>query len=115
MNRDRRNCFGRGSTCASPSGVPPSAEVSLLATGRNASTAEARVTDQQVTKGRVEALGLIICRLDELRQLAASHGLELLGYLLDVAFTESCDSIRRVRSAAEDQTTDGAVHAEDIG
>ena len=37
-------------------------------------------------EGQVEALGLIICRLDELRHLAAAQGLEFLGYLLDVAF-----------------------------
>lgn len=42
-----------------------------------------------------EGLAFIICRLDELRQMAASHGLDLLGYLLDVAYTEANEMIRR--------------------
>ncbi|MBZ9772556.1 hypothetical protein [Mesorhizobium sp. CO1-1-8] len=105
MNRDRRNSFGRTPTCVSTSPVPRTAEASLLAARRQASAAEAEATDQQQTKGRLEALGLIICRLDEMRQLAASHGLEPIGYLLDVAFTESCDAIRRERSSAEAQET----------
>ncbi|TIS18625.1 MAG: hypothetical protein E5X07_31495 [Mesorhizobium sp.] len=56
--------------------------------------------DKEQQQDRVEALGFIICRLDELRQLAASQGLELVGSLLDVAFNESCDAIRRERSSA---------------
>ncbi|WP_112101622.1 hypothetical protein [Mesorhizobium hawassense] len=58
------------------------------------------MTDNDQTTRRGEALGVIVCRLDELRQLAAAQGLEFLGYLLDVAFNESCDAIRRERSAA---------------
>ncbi|RWE12562.1 MAG: hypothetical protein EOS76_26285 [Mesorhizobium sp.] len=65
------------------------------------------MTDNGQTTARGEALGVIVCRLDELRQLAASQGLELIGYLLDVAFNESCDAIRRERlSAHGQQTTD---------
>ncbi|MGX5806112.1 hypothetical protein ACWGS9_33770 [Bradyrhizobium sp. Arg314] len=106
MNRDRKNCFGRRSTRASTSLVPPAAGASLLDARRHTSTVEAEATGQQQgTKDRAEALGFIICRLDELRQMAASHGLELLGYLLDVAFTESCDAIRRERSSARGQET----------
>ncbi|MGX5845189.1 hypothetical protein ACWGTI_31520 [Mesorhizobium sp. ArgA1] len=105
MNRDCRNPFGRRPTRVSTSLVPPAAEASLLDARGHASTAEAGATDQQRTKDRVEALGLIICRLDEMRQLAASHGLELIGYLLDVTFTESCDAIRRERSSAQAQET----------
>ncbi|RWJ01222.1 hypothetical protein [Mesorhizobium sp.] len=59
------------------------------------------MTDQEETKDRVEALGFIICRLDELRQMAASQGLETLRVLLDVAFTESCDAIRRERASTQ--------------
>ncbi|TPJ38219.1 hypothetical protein [Mesorhizobium sp. B2-6-5] len=66
------------------------------------------------TKARSEALGFIICRLDELRQMAASHGLEFMGYLLDVVFAESCDAIRRERSCARGETTDAAVRADDV-
>ncbi|MET3524793.1 hypothetical protein ABID25_006664 [Mesorhizobium abyssinicae] len=68
----------------------------------------AEVTDQEKIKARAEALGFIICRLDELRQMAASHGLQTLGCLLDVAFTESCDAIRWKRgegSPTSGQTT----------
>lgn len=53
------------------------------------------MTDAELKRARGEALGFLVCRLDELRQMAASHGLDFLGYLLDVAFTESCDTIRR--------------------
>lgn len=74
MNRDRRNSFGRRLTCVSTSPVPPTADASLHGAKRHASTTEAGSTDQQGTEGRVEALGVIICRLDEMRQLAASHG-----------------------------------------
>ncbi|RWI88946.1 hypothetical protein [Mesorhizobium sp.] len=63
------------------------------------------MTDNDQTTTRVEALGVIVCRLDELRQLAASLTLELIGYLLDVAFNESCDAIRRERSCAQAQET----------
>ncbi|TIN45555.1 MAG: hypothetical protein E5Y25_10920 [Mesorhizobium sp.] len=63
------------------------------------------MTYAQQPKARREALGFIVCRLDELRQLAASHGLDLLGYLLDVAFTESCDTIRREHSSHQGQET----------
>ncbi|RUW73795.1 MAG: hypothetical protein E5V66_24080 [Mesorhizobium sp.] len=61
--------------------------------------------DQRTTRG--EALGVIVCRLDELRQLAASQGLELIGYLLDVAFNEACDAIRRERLSAQGHETAG--------
>ncbi|WP_149908130.1 hypothetical protein [Mesorhizobium sp. SARCC-RB16n] len=103
MNRDRRT-FGRRLTDASTPPVSPTADASLLA----------GMTDQERAKDRVKALGLIICRMDEMRQLAASHGLEPLGHLLTVAFTESCDAIRRERSAVQDQTPDAAVRADDI-
>jgi hypothetical protein len=106
MNRDRKNSFGRRLSCVSTSRLPPTADASLLAARQHASTAEAEATDQQGTEGRAEALGVIICRLDELRKLAAFHGLETLGRLLDVAFTESCDAIRRERSCAQaDEST----------
>ncbi|RJT31460.1 hypothetical protein D3227_28405 [Mesorhizobium waimense] len=72
------------------------------------------MTDNELTKARGEALGVIVCRLDELRQMAASHGLEFIGYLLDVAFTESCDAIRRERSCARSETMDAAVRADDV-
>ncbi|MDG4898405.1 hypothetical protein P9272_33285 [Mesorhizobium sp. WSM4976] len=101
MKRDRRNSFGRRLTCSSTSLVPPTADASLFAAGPHSSTGEEKVTRQEQTKDHVEALGFIICRLDELRQMAASHGLEALGCLLDVAFTESCDAIRRERSCAQ--------------
>ncbi|TIU09496.1 MAG: hypothetical protein E5W44_16130 [Mesorhizobium sp.] len=101
MNRDRRNSFGRRLTRATTSLVPPTADPSLLLGGPNSSSGEEKATGQGQTKDRVEALGFIICRLDELREMAASHGLEALGCLLDVAFTESCDAIRRERSCAQ--------------
>lgn len=63
------------------------------------------MTGQEQTKDRVEALGLIISRLDELPQMASFHGLEPLGCLLDVAFIESCDAIRRERSYAQAEET----------
>lgn len=63
------------------------------------------MTDAQQSRARGEALGLIVCRIDELRQLAACHGLHFLGYLLDVAFTESCDMIRRERPCEQDKET----------
>ncbi|WP_095779687.1 hypothetical protein [Mesorhizobium sp. WSM3868] len=72
------------------------------------------MTDTERTEGRDEALGFIVCRLDELRQVAASHRLEFLGYLLDVAFTESCDAIRRERSSAQGKTMDTPVCADDM-
>jgi hypothetical protein len=101
MNRDRRNSFGRRLTCVSTSSVPPTPDASLLAARPDASTTEAGAADQRGTKSRVDALGRIICRLDEMRQLAVSHGLELLGYLLDAAFAESCDAIRKEHSCAQ--------------
>ncbi|MDX8503492.1 hypothetical protein RFM99_34625 [Mesorhizobium sp. VK4C] len=91
MNQNPRNAFGRRLADARTSPPSSTADTSL----------PAEVTDQEQTKDRVEALGFIICRLDELRQMAASHGLETLGCLLDVAFTESCDAIRRERSCAQ--------------
>ncbi|WP_217577478.1 hypothetical protein [Mesorhizobium sp. GbtcB19] len=57
--------------------------------------------DEKQAKGRVETLGSVICRLDELRQMAASHGLEPLGSLLDVGFNESCEAIRREGASTE--------------
>ncbi|CDX18354.1 conserved hypothetical protein [Mesorhizobium plurifarium] len=98
MNRDRRNSFGRRLTRATTS---PSADPSQLLGALHSSSGEEKPTGQGQTKDRVEALGFIICRLDELRQMAASHGLEALSCLLDVAFTESCDAIRRERSCAQ--------------
>jgi|GEM_PF-6164608 len=65
------------------------------------------MTDNGQTTTRGEALGVIVCRLDELRQLAASQGLEFLGYLLDVAFNESCDAIKRERLSDHGQETTG--------
>lgn len=59
------------------------------------------MTDKQRTSDRTEALAFIVCRLDELRQMAASHGLDLLGYLLEIAFTESCDMIRKEHPSAQ--------------
>ncbi|AZO07813.1 hypothetical protein EJ074_00740 [Mesorhizobium sp. M3A.F.Ca.ET.080.04.2.1] len=101
MNRDRSNSFGRRLTRATTSLVPPTTDLSLLAAGRRSSSGREKATGQAQTKDRVEALGFIICRLDELRQMASSHGLEALSCLLDVAFTESCDAIRRERSCAQ--------------
>ncbi len=114
MNRNRRNSFGRRLTCASTSPVPPTVDASLLAARPHSSTGEAGVTGQEQTKDCVDVLGSIICRLDELRQMAASHGLETLSFLLDVAFTESCDAIRRERSSAQGETMDAAVRADDV-
>ncbi|PTE06545.1 hypothetical protein C9427_31265 [Mesorhizobium helmanticense] len=114
MNRDRRNSFGRRLTCVSTSPVPPTADASLLGARRHASTTEAGGTDQQGTESRVAALGVIICRLDEMRQLAASHGLELLSYLLDVAFTESCDAIRKEHSCAQSKITETVIPTDDV-
>ncbi|MDG4889816.1 hypothetical protein [Mesorhizobium sp. WSM4887] len=72
------------------------------------------MTDRELATARGDALSSIICRLDELRQTAASHGLDFLGYLLDVAFTESCDAIRKERSAAQvEETTIGTETAND--
>lgn len=102
MNRDRRNSFGRRPNCAGLPSVPPGAGASQLPSRPDSSTGEAEVTGRE-PKGRIEALGFIICRLDELRHMAASHGLETLGCFLDVAFAESCDVIRRERSSAEAQ------------
>lgn len=114
MSRDRRNSFGRRLTCVGTSPVPPTADASLLGDKRHASTTEAGTTDQQGTESRVAALGVIICRLDEMRQLAASHGLELLVYLLDVAFTESCDAIRKEHSCAQSKTTETEIPTDDV-
>ncbi|RWD52396.1 MAG: hypothetical protein E5W43_29565 [Mesorhizobium sp.] len=91
MNQSPRNSFGRRLSDARTSPSPSTADTSL----------PAEVTDQEKIKARAEALGFIMCRLDELRQMAASHGLQTLGCLLDVAFTESCDAIRRERSCAQ--------------
>ncbi|MBZ9798788.1 hypothetical protein [Mesorhizobium sp. ES1-4] len=63
------------------------------------------MTGKEQTKDRLEALGFIICRLDELRQMASFHGLETVGCLLDVAFTESCDAIRRERASTQAEET----------
>ncbi|MBZ9765059.1 hypothetical protein LB553_29975 [Mesorhizobium sp. CA8] len=112
MNRNRRNSFGRKLTCASTSSVPSTADASLLAARPNSSTGEDGATGQEQTKDRMEALGFIVCRLDELRQMAASHGLETLGCLLDAAFTQSCDEIRRERSYAQSEETH-AIGGED--
>lgn len=101
MNRDRRTSFGRRSTHADMFPVSATADKGQLADAGRVSIDEAGATAREGAEGRVEALGLIICRLDELRQLAASQGLEFLGYLLDVAFNESCDAIRRERSSAQ--------------
>lgn len=101
MNRDRKNHFGRRLTRAATSLVPPTADPSQLLGAPHSSSGEEKPTGQGQTKDRVEALGFIICRLDELRQMAASHGLVALGCLLDVAFTESCDAIRRERSCTQ--------------
>ncbi|TGT54082.1 hypothetical protein EN813_045060 [Mesorhizobium sp. M00.F.Ca.ET.170.01.1.1] len=101
MNRDRKNSFGRRQTRASMSSVPPTTDECLLAAMPRYSTDQAGPTGQEQTKDRVEALGFIICRIDELRQMAASHGLETLGRLLDVAFTESCDALRRERASTQ--------------
>ncbi|UCI31847.1 hypothetical protein [Mesorhizobium sp. B4-1-4] len=65
------------------------------------------MTDE-LTKARCEALGFIVCRLDELREMAASHGLESLGYLLAVAFTDSCDAIRRECYCVQGETMDAS-------
>lgn len=100
MNRERRSFFGRRLTRAATSLVPRTADPSLPADNPRLSSEEG-VRGQGQTKDRMEALGFIICRLDELRQMAAAHGLEALGCLLDVAFTESCDAIRRDRSCAQ--------------
>ncbi|TIV62126.1 hypothetical protein [Mesorhizobium sp.] len=95
MNQNLRNSFGRRIPDARTPPASSTADTIL----------PAEVTDQQQTKERAEALGFIICRLDELRQMAASHGLQTLGCLLDVAFTESCDAIRRERSSAQAEQT----------
>ncbi|RWG17202.1 MAG: hypothetical protein EOQ55_19980 [Mesorhizobium sp.] len=100
MNRDRRTSFGRRPTSADMFPVSAVADTSQLADAGRVPIDETRATSRRGAEGRVEALGLIICRLDELRQLAASQDLELLSYLLDVAFNESCDAIRRERSSA---------------
>ncbi|RRH88262.1 hypothetical protein EH240_35425 [Mesorhizobium tamadayense] len=104
MNRERRNPFGRRLSGARPALAQPIADQSL----------SAEVTEQEKPEDRVEALGFIICRLDELRQMAASHGLESLGYLLDVAFTESCEAIRRERSSAQSEAIDASVCSNDV-
>ncbi|MEI9402073.1 hypothetical protein [Mesorhizobium argentiipisi] len=112
MNRDRRNSFGRRQSCASPSPVAasPIADESLRAEEQYDSSDEAA----RQTKDRTEALGFIICRLDELRQMTASYGLEPLGHLLDVAFTESCDAIRRERSWTQSETVDPVIRPDDV-
>lgn len=101
MNRDRRSVFGRRPTRADPFPVSATADKGQLADAGRVSIDEKGATARQGAEGRVEALGLIICRLDALRQLAVAQGLECLGYLLDVAFNESCDAIRRERSSAQ--------------
>ncbi|MEI9414622.1 hypothetical protein [Mesorhizobium sp. Cs1321R2N1] len=112
MNRNPKNAFGRRQSCATSSSVAasPIADESPCAEGLYGSSGEAI----RQTKDRVEALGFLICRLDELRQMAASHGLEPLGHLLDVAFTESCDAIRRERSRAQSEPADAAIRADDV-
>lgn len=59
------------------------------------------MTENERTDARGEALGSIVSRLDELRRLAAFHGLDFLGYLLDVAFTEASETIRREHARGE--------------
>lgn len=105
MNRDRSNAFGRRLPSVSTSSVPPIADASPLSARPHRSAGESGMTGQEETQHRMEALGFIICRLDELRQMAASHGLETLRVLLDVAFTESCDAIRRERPSTQAQET----------
>ncbi|KAA3448031.1 hypothetical protein C7I87_24125 [Mesorhizobium sp. SARCC-RB16n] len=112
MNRDRRNSFGRRQSCACPAPVAasPIADESRCAEEQYDTSGEAT----RQTNDRIEALGFIICRLDELRQMTASYGLEPLGYLLDVAFTESCDAIRRERSCTQSETVDPAIRTDDV-
>ncbi|PBB41136.1 hypothetical protein CK222_23445 [Mesorhizobium sp. WSM3866] len=110
MNRNRRNSFGRRMTCerSAPVAPPPIVDERLRNDRQYGSMGgEGELTEKGQAKDRVEALGVIVCRLDELRQLAASQGLELIGYLLDVAFNESCDAIRRERLSAHGQETTG--------
>lgn len=47
---------------------------------------------------RAEALTFISAMLNELGQIAASHRLQLLGYLLNMAYIESYDMVRKERS-----------------
>ncbi len=105
MDRGRGKSFGRRLTCASTSLVPPTADANPLAGRSRRSADEEGVTGQGQTKDRLEALGFIICRLDELRQMAGFHRLDTLGCLLDVAFTESCDAITRQRASTQAKET----------
>lgn len=105
MDRGRGNSFGRRLTCASTSLIPPTADANPLAGRQRRSADEEGVTGQGQTKDRLEALGFIICRLDELRQMVGFHGLETLGCLLDVTFTESCGAIRRERASTRAKET----------
>ncbi|TGS60733.1 hypothetical protein EN844_30030 [Mesorhizobium sp. M3A.F.Ca.ET.201.01.1.1] len=72
------------------------------------------MTDKEQPKDGDEALTFIICRLEELRRMAASHGLDLIAYLLDVAFTESCCTIRKDRNCAHGEEMDVAICDRDM-
>nr|WP_278116373.1 hypothetical protein [Mesorhizobium sp. WSM4875]WIE94769.1 hypothetical protein P9270_030020 [Mesorhizobium sp. WSM4875] len=63
---------------------------------------------------RSEALAFISANLKQLHLVAASHRLHLLGYLLGMAYMESCDMVRR--EGAHDQSkvaNNGKVRAFD--
>jgi hypothetical protein len=59
--------------------------------------------DWQRTYDR-EGLALIICRLDELRQMAASHRLDPLAYLLDVAHAKANEMNRHEHKHHHDRS-----------
>ena len=54
--------------------------------------------DKRRSFNRPDALTFISGMLSELSQIAASHRLHLLGYLLDMAYIESYDMVRKERS-----------------
>lgn len=61
---------------------------------------------KRLTSDRGEALTCISASLNELYQIAASHRLHLLGYLLGMAYIESCDMVRRERAHDRSKVVD---------
>ncbi|ESY27420.1 hypothetical protein NKK48_00495 [Mesorhizobium sp. C386A] len=62
--------------------------------------------DKVLRSDRAKALAFISAMLSELNQIAGSHRLQFLGYLLEMAYIESYDMVRKERSHHQSKAID---------
>lgn len=59
----------------------------------------------RILQNKLEALGYLQQHLRELRDIAASNRLELLAYMIEMAYVEASDGVRKSQAHDSDNST----------